>query len=52
MNKHDNSEREVLAWDRVAAEPKRHGVARREHRAKYQETPETGRVSQGVCVEI
>ena len=27
MNKHDIFEREIVAWDRVAAEPKRHGVA-------------------------
>ena len=52
MNKHDISEREVVAWDRVAAEPKRHGVAPREHRAKYEETPQTSRVSTSVCVEI
>ena len=37
---------------RVAAEPKRHDVARQRHRAKYQETPETSRVSKSVCVEI
>ena len=51
MNKHDISEREVVAWDSVAAEPKRHGVAQREHRAKYEETPQTSRVSKGLCVE-